>query len=301
MLAGVGIICFAGCYTIAFILELSRLWFRSGVRGAVMVAVAAAGVLAHTAYLYYNALAGKGNPLSSPQDWYLIAAWSLAATYLYLLVMQREKSFGLFLLPLILGLIAVGRFGADSEPFAQGPASIFWGVTHGSALLLASVSLLVGFASAVMYLSQASRLKHKLPPRRGFKLPSLEWLQRSATRSLVLATILIGIGAAGGWVLNRIGMKQGAEALGATDPLVLATQLLFLWLVFASCSVLFFHSRGQGRRVAILTIVSFAALLLVMAMMILPWTRHGTERTDTDLESRPAASACLQLPDGGQA
>jgi len=281
-------------------LELSRLWFRSGVRGAALVGFSATGLVLHTAYLYHHALKDTAIPLSSPRDWYLIAGWFLAVVYVYLLLMQSEKSFGVFFLPLVLALIATGSLAADSNPFAQGPASTFWGVLHGSALLLASVTLLTGFTSAVMYLSQMRRLKHKRPPRRGLKLPSLEWLQRAATRALVLSTILIGMGAASGWILNRIGTRAGAAALGVGDPLVIATQVLFLWLVFASCSVLFFHSRGQGRRVAYLTIVSFAALLVVMAMMLLPWTRHGTERNPVNPEAARLPSIDLRLPRGGR-
>ena len=42
-LSGVSTICFAGSYAVALLLELSRLVFRSGVRGALMIGFAAAG------------------------------------------------------------------------------------------------------------------------------------------------------------------------------------------------------------------------------------------------------------------
>ena len=34
MLSGVGIVCFAASYTVALALEVTRLFFRSGIRGA---------------------------------------------------------------------------------------------------------------------------------------------------------------------------------------------------------------------------------------------------------------------------
>ncbi len=56
MLSGVGIICFVSSYAIAWGLEVSRLLFRSGVRGAIMIGFAGAGLVAHTAFLYYQAV-----------------------------------------------------------------------------------------------------------------------------------------------------------------------------------------------------------------------------------------------------
>ena len=56
MLSGVSTICFAASYAVALALEISRLLFRSGVRGAVMLGFAAAGLVAHTAFLYYRAI-----------------------------------------------------------------------------------------------------------------------------------------------------------------------------------------------------------------------------------------------------
>ena len=110
MLSGVSIICFAASYAVALALEISRLLFRSGVRGAVMLGFAAAGLVAHTAFLYYRAVNAAGAPLSSEKDWYLVAAWVLVVVYLYLAVLHPKVPFGLFLLPLALGLIGAATF-----------------------------------------------------------------------------------------------------------------------------------------------------------------------------------------------
>ena len=45
-ISGISITCFASSYFVAWLLELSRLFFRSGVRGAIMLAFAAAGFVA---------------------------------------------------------------------------------------------------------------------------------------------------------------------------------------------------------------------------------------------------------------
>ena len=52
MLSHVQIFCFLASYTVALALELSRLWFRSGIRGIVMLGFVVAGWIAHTMFLY---------------------------------------------------------------------------------------------------------------------------------------------------------------------------------------------------------------------------------------------------------
>ncbi len=53
----VQIFCFLASYTLALGLEFSRLWFRSGVRGMIMLGFVVAGWIAHTAFLYNSAVA----------------------------------------------------------------------------------------------------------------------------------------------------------------------------------------------------------------------------------------------------
>ena len=45
----------------------------------------------------YRAVAGS--PLSSKEDWYLIAAWVLAGAYLWLTCFHPRNAYGVFLLP----------------------------------------------------------------------------------------------------------------------------------------------------------------------------------------------------------
>src|SRR3990172_11389367 len=123
MLSGVHIICFAASYAVTLALEITRFFFRRGIRGGIMLGFAGEGLFAHTAYLYYRAVDATGSPLSSRQDWCLVAAWVLAAIYLHLTVYHPGNSYGLFILPLVLGLIGAGAFLADAEPLAREPAS----------------------------------------------------------------------------------------------------------------------------------------------------------------------------------
>jgi len=288
MLSGISTTCFAASYGVALALELSRLWFRSGLRGAVMVGFAAAGFLAHTLFLYYRAVSSVGVPLSSNRDWYLVAAWVLASVYLYLTVYHRKTAFGVFILPLVLGLIGVGTFLADPTPFPRQPALEIWGMVHSVSLLLACVSVIVGFVAGLMYLWQERRLKQKLPPPRGLRLPSLEWLQRANSHATVTSVLLLGLGILSGVVLNMIRLAPGMNRIPWYDPFVLSTVGMFCWLLTAAGIVALYRPARVGRKVAYLTMVSFVFLVVALAVGLSGHTRHSGGRTVKGV-SAPAA------------
>ena len=278
MLSGVSIICFAGSYTVALLLELTRLLFRSRVRWPLIVGFAAAGLFAHTVYLYYRAVAAVGAPLSSQRDWYLLAAWVLAAIYLYLTCYHSQASFGPFLLPLVLGLLGTARYFADSAPFSRQPASTAWGWIHGVSILLAVVAVLVGFATGLMYLHQAWRLKHKRPPLQGLRLPSLEWLHRANQRAIALAVAMFGVGLISGVILNEIRSPRPQGRLPWDDPIVLSTLVTFGWLLLSLIVTRFTKSVRQGPKVAYFTVVSFLILAIALSVGLFVRSQHGGSR-----------------------
>lgn len=272
MLSGVGVICFAASYLVAFVLELTRLFFRSGARGAVMLGFAGAGLLAHSAYLYYQMVDMHGSPLSSQRDWYFIAAWVLVVLYLYLTYFHPKTPFGVFVLPLVLGLIGVGQFLADPRPFPRESASAAWGTVHGIAILLSVVSLSIGFVAALMYFVQARRLKAKRPPGGGPRLPSLEWLERANGRAMLIAMLLLGLGILAGKVLSAV---NATEHVPWNDPVILATLGLFVWLLGAVLVDAVYKPAGSGRKVAYQTVVSFALLVVLLGIMLFSNSDHG--------------------------
>ena len=292
-MSGVSITCFAASYTVVLFLELSRLLFRSGIRGAIMLGFAGAGLLAHTIYLTERAASASGYPLSSEQDWYMVAAWILAAFYLYLTAYHRNNAFGVFLLPLVLILVGAGTWLADPAPFERKPALFVWGMVHGISLLLATVAIFVGFAAGLMYLAQDRRLKKKLPPLRGLRLPSLEWLRNLNSRAIGVAMLLLGTGILAGVILNAIYSRSEGVRLDWTDPVVLATLLMFCWLTISGGVSALYKPSQEGRKVAYLTILSFIFLICLLTIGFF----FDTEHRKLKVEHEPAQAAAL-LPNG---
>lgn len=271
MISHISITCFAASYALAWLLELSRLLFRSGVRGALLVGFAVAGFVAQTLYLGYRAAQSSSLPLSSSFDWYLLAAWLLVAFYLYVTWYHPRTPLGLFLWPLVLGLIAAATWFADRQPIAPEPASQVWGMIHGIFLLLGTVTVMVGFVAGLMYLVQAGRLKRKHVPSGGLQLPSLEWLEHVNSRVLFISALLVGVGFVAGIILNMIG---GRTQLPWTDPVVWSSGLMLAWLVAAVLFNVFYKPARHGRKVAYLTIASFLFLVVSLGMLLVN-TQHG--------------------------
>lgn len=261
-MSGVSIFCFAASYTIALVLEVTGLWVRFGWHRVAMVVMAVAGLVAHSLYLVAQSL-GEVAPLGSPENWCLVVAWVLAAFYLWVVFTAPNSAMGLFVLPLVLTIIAVG-VGASHEPFVAERASLFWNALHGCLMLLATVTVCVGFVAGLMYLIQSWRLKQKLPPSPQFRLPSLEWLEQINSRSLGVSAVLVAGGFISGVVLSRIRHGGEADYRLLADPVVLTLLLMLVWLVGAEVFRLLYPSARTGRKVAYLTLASFGFLVITL-------------------------------------
>ncbi len=203
-----------------------------------------------------------------------MAAWVLVVFYLFVIAYHPRTAVGLFLLPLALGLIGVATLAAGEKPFPREAGSKVWGVVHGGSILLGTAAVLIGFASGLMYLHQARRLKLKRPPR-SLRLPSLEWLEKTNRRTLTLALMMVGLGILSGVVLNAANRAAGAGSLPWDDPVVLGTELMFAWLLVSAGIGMAYRPGRPWRSVAYHTVVSFMFLVIVLAMVLSGLTRHG--------------------------
>lgn len=272
----ISVVCFVASYAVALACEASRLLFRSGVRGAVMVGFAAAGLVAHTAFLVWRAATEAAIPLSSPFDWYLLAAWVLAAGSLALTLATPRTPIGLFILPVVLALIGAATL-SSREPFPQSPATQVWGVIHGSFNLAASLAVAAGAIAAVMWLFQAGRLARKQAPMRGFRMPSLERLFETTLHAMTVAAWTAAAGFTSGIILNAVNKRRGLlETVPWTDPVVLRMAMLVSWLIVAAVIARTVRRRPGGARTIVwLSLVSFAVLAGSIVWGLFGDTRHG--------------------------
>jgi ABC-type transport system involved in cytochrome c biogenesis permease subunit len=258
---GISIICFGASYALALVFEISRLR-RPGKTQQVLATVAGtAGLFAHTVFL-----ALRLPSLATECGSFLFLAWILAVFYYFGSFHHARQIWSVFVLPVILGLIALAAILAKAQVGTGLPESYlamdgkeFWGILHVSLFLLAAAGISVGFVASVMYLVQARRLKTKALPAQGLRMLSLERLEAMNRRALTLAFPLL----TAGLLVGTARMLQDQMRFqGWTDLRILST--LVLWLVFAILLYLRFGLHLRGRRVALMTIAAFVLLVVTL-------------------------------------
>ncbi len=243
-------VCFATSYTAALGLEVWRQFRPRRILYLLGVLFGAAGLATQSVYLAFQ----------RPVGWMLILAWVLAIFYLYGTLHYQRLAWGVFVLPVILGLLGLSLlFGPEADQLSLPDANRFWGVVHALFLLLAAVGVCVGFCASLMYLFRAWQLRAKTLPGHGLRLPSLERLELMNRRAIDWSFPLLTAGV----VIGLFLMLQQSMP-NWTDPRVLSTAVL--WLTFLVLLVLRYGWHLRGRFVALLTIVAF--LLLVFCLIL---------------------------------
>jgi hypothetical protein len=274
MLSGVWVVVVFICYGGALGLELLGVKKRFAGRRAALTALTLAGLAAQAIDLTRYATLVDAPPLSSPAEWLYMAAAVLAIVYLAAIFYLTPTPIGVLILPLVLALAAAAQ-RASHEPFSPARTSLFWGSLHGIALLLGTVAVCVGFWAGLMYLIQSYALKHAITPGGGLRLPSLEWLERVNSRSLGLSTLLIALGFGSGIVLSLITHRDNKQHTLWTDPVVISSAAMLLWLVAAEIFRWVYPAARQGRKVAYLTLASFVFLVVTVLSLTLVTAAHG--------------------------
>jgi ABC-type transport system involved in cytochrome c biogenesis permease subunit len=260
----VSLFCFAASYTVALALEVLYLRRRRPVHRLAATSFGGAGLLAHTIYL-----AVQRPPLAWQYGLLLVLAWVVAIFYLSSVLHHKRQAWGVFVLPVVLCLVLLAVAFGPPKDGDGGRRSGFLGteqlktigIAHAGLLILSAVGVSVGFVASLMYLAQAHRLKAKMLPREGVQLPSLERLEVMNRRALSLSFPLLTSGMILGMVLL---LRPDDKIVDWYDPRILASVLL--WLVFALLLYLRFGMHLRGRRVALLTILAFAVLLVTLVM-----------------------------------
>jgi ABC-type uncharacterized transport system permease subunit len=288
------VLCFAGTYGLALVAELARFFVQSRARWYMAAGLMTLGWLVQTAFLANLALKNPMVLVTTPFESVVVLSWIVALIGLYLMVRSpRQVAAGIFVLPLVLGLVIVAGWFAprQSDWLEWGGMIAFWGTVHGVFLLGGAVFTCVAFFAGLMYLVQMRRLKAKRPSRFGLSLPSLEQSERINRGAITIAFPLLTFGLLIGVVLSVAARYEGPMApyegntaatihtLRWTDPKVLSA--LLMWLVFAILLHARFRPAMRGKSVMVLTIVAFAFLVFTwvgVEALRLP-TAHGSHKT----------------------
>ncbi len=279
MLSGVEIICFTATYLLVFVLELARFFYKIPARNTLRVVLTVLGLIAQSAYLYHHQITLESTRLvNNVQGFFFLLAWGLVLIDLYLFFFHPKIPFGLFLFPIVLGLIAGGTFWAKTTPLPVPVVGQTWRFVHGIAFLLATLSVFFGFVCGLMYFEQKRRLKRKQISDSGFKLPSLEWSKTACTHGIGFSLTMLTIGIFSGILLNHLIALGGKESVSFVDPLVGGTLVLFLFLIAFLGTLAVYRPAEEGSRIALLTLLSFLFLVCILVFALLSGTAHWSGR-----------------------
>jgi ABC-type uncharacterized transport system permease subunit len=273
MLSGIWIAVLAACYSVALTLEATGLKRRFTGRRVAMAVFALSGFAIHSVVLA-SSFFTQPVPLATPAEWLSAASWSLALVYLAALLYLPNTPSGIILLPLVLALVLASQV-ASNEPFAPDRTFYFWGLAHGLLLLVGILTMCVGFLAGILYLLQSYALKHTRSIASNWRLPSLEWLENVNSRMLAVSTVFILLGFASGVVLSVLKQRHDSTLEPWTDPVVQSSAAMLLWLFAAEAFRLVYPAARQGRKVAYLTLASFAFVVITVLVLTLVKSGHG--------------------------
>lgn len=265
--------CFLVAYVLALIAELVRFvssretvqrW--STVLATAMMALA---LLTHSLYLLeriWNSWTGNhGFAFRGWHDWGFVVAWLVAAASFWMSCRRRDKQIGLFVLPIIIGVVGLAVAFPTASPIAPSVSSAsFWRLVHSFAMLIGTMLVAIGFAMAMMYFVQGWRLKHLESSTKTPRLPSLEYLQAMGRKCILGSAFSVGFGVISGAVMN---LTQDGQ-VAWTDRGILFSAALFVWLSVAAILQWVSSSRGRGEWTAILSILSFVIVVAALAVVI---------------------------------
>ena len=264
------------CYTLAFVVELRRQLAPGRLPARWTLGFLTLGWLLHTTFLVVELLQRlpTGTLVAGWHQWWLVLAWAMALASGGWIASRPRTAVGLFvLLPLLLLVLVAWQLPRDvSFPVVE--TNRQWIMLHGICLLLGTAAVLVGTVAGAMYLVQSARLRSKRPMW-GFRLPSLESLQRINELSFLVSSLLVIAGLLIG-VMSNLHLQRDDRPSGLpwTDPVVWTSGLLAAWLVAADIFSVVYKPARQGRKVAYLLVASFVFLGLVLGMVLLSETAH---------------------------
>jgi len=287
--------CFLVAYALALCLELGR-WVGLSTRGKfwlmlLLFATTGIALLTHSLYLLDRVFLSAASDqswrlVSSWHDWGILTSWGLAVAYAVLLFRRRESWIGLFVLPLLLILVGASIL-IPSVPLNQASSAGLWRIVHGVAMTLGTMFVSLGFAMAIMYLVQESRLKTKRAMKSMLRLPSLEYLQSTGSACLLCSAGSIGFGVVSGVIMN---LAQDGQ-VNWSDRGIVFSGGLFFWLALASGIQWYFAKRGRGHFTAWMNILSF--VIVGIALYLVVSAPHGRREVKDVTGNVPLSSLVI--------
>jgi ABC-type transport system involved in cytochrome c biogenesis permease subunit len=244
---------YCGAFALFLVAVLAR---HDGFNRIGMWLVAAAWALQTLAIVLRAADAGRV-PVVGAYESLTAVAWSVALVYLVLELFTRIKAVGLYVLPVVIGLLvgALIEYEAPRDLMPALRSDIV--VLHVIVMLTAVGALYVAGGAALIYLFEAWQLKRRRLGGFLGRLPSLATLDRLVFHATLLGLPFLTMGMAAGVIrAETFDVEQWWF-----DPMVLLS--LGAWVIYAVLLWGRLRADWGGRRIAWLAIVGLVVMLVI--------------------------------------
>ena len=235
------------------------------------------GALVHTFVIGMQTMEVRHLPFANFSRAVSSFVWLLTLSYLYLELTTDERSMGVFILPVIIGLqlIPVLHPGVErADPVLDSP----WFWVHVSSLLFAYASFALAGVLGVTYMLQFKEIKKKHLGYFYTRLPSLQILDVMNSRAVTVGWTFLTFGVIVGAVWTAQARTIAPDdpnlrAMSIDDPKIFVA--LLTWLVYAFAVFARRTLGWTGRRAAWLSSVGFAfAMVNFLAINYFVTTSH---------------------------
>lgn len=212
--------------------------------------------ITHISYSILRGIAFGHHPMASFHEILSIIALALAVVYLIVETWRKNKSTGVFVLPLVFVLQMISAIGIEptheinpilrETPFGM----------HTGTLTLSYSSFFLCAVYAVMYLLFHRALRKKKFGLIFQRFPSLDVLARMNRGAAGVGLIFMTVGIICGliWAWEKV-------PLFWNDPKIIGT--IIVWFFYAFALLGHYGFKWSGRKIAILTLMSFVLLICV--------------------------------------
>jgi ABC-type uncharacterized transport system permease subunit len=212
------------------------------------------GWLAQTMLLIVQALTADGFPWGTWAGALNLLSWLVVSGYLIWGCKPRYRLVGIAVMPIAVGLLVLAWAGGGTGVDATDRGG--WVLAlHAGLMLAAFASFTVAAAMALLYLMEERRLKRRDASVLRLRLPSLEALDRLASRVAFVGLILLSTGIVVG--LTRLELDELDAAMTVTGV---------IWIAYALALVLHREARLAGRRMAWSLLMGFALVAVVLPL-----------------------------------
>jgi ABC-type uncharacterized transport system permease subunit len=181
-------------------------------------------------------------------------AWLLAATYLFLEVLHRERSVGALVMPVVLIVFALSELRPLAVPMplpARGPLLAL----HITLNVLGYAAFALSFVLSLIYLIQNRLLRHHRLKSIVWRFPALEVLERMSRSSVAVGLVSLLVGMTFGllWFNRLYGTYRSNDPKAIVTLVILAVYAGYLWLGRTTA--------WRGARASVLCVVNFLVVL----------------------------------------